>query len=75
MDIDLESILRKRILLLLHVAGIEANDDDDLIEKYETALGVSNHGYRIIHKRDVDEIYVNNYNPEWIVSWNANMDL
>ena len=26
-------------------------------------------------KRDVDKIYVNNYKPEWIISWNANMDI
>ena len=38
-------------------------------------MGVSINGYRVIHKRDVDEIFVNNYNPEWIHSWNANMDL
>ena len=26
-------------------------------------------------KRVVDEIYVKNYNPEWIRAWNGNMDL
>ena len=26
-------------------------------------------------KRDVDEIYVNNYNPEWLEAWNANLDI
>ena len=26
-------------------------------------------------QRDVDEIYVNNYNPEWLVAWNANLDI
>ena len=31
--------------------------------------------YKIIHQRDIDEIFVNNYNKEWIKSWNSNMDI
>ena len=38
-------------------------------------LKISTGGYKIVHKRDIDEIYVNNYNKEWIKSWNANMDI
>ena len=26
-------------------------------------------------QRDIDEIYINNYNPEWLTSWNANLDI
>ena len=26
-------------------------------------------------QRDIDEIMVNNYNAEWIVAWNANIDI
>ena len=33
------------------------------------------HGSQVLLQRDVDEIWVNNYNPEWIVAWNANHDL
>ena len=29
----------------------------------------------VLLQRDVDEIWVNNYNPEWILAWNANHDL
>ena len=43
--------------------------------QYHNALGVSENGYRIILKRDVAETMVNNYNPEWILNWNANMDI
>ena len=25
--------------------------------------------------RDIDETYINNYNPEWIQAWDANMDI
>ena len=32
-------------------------------------------GYRVVHKRDIDELFVNNYNPEWLLNWNGNMDL
>ena len=38
-------------------------------------LNISTGGYKIVHKRDINEIYVNNYNKEWIKSWNANMDI
>ena len=36
---------------------------------------MSPNGYKIVHKRDIDEIYVNNYNPEWAEVWDANHDL
>ena len=42
---------------------------------YEKALGISTKGYTVRIKRDVDEMYTNNYNGEWIKAWNANMDL
>ena len=57
------------------MAGIDGEKDDDKIEVYEKALEVSQVGYKVIHERDVDEIYVNNYNREWILNWNANMDI
>ena len=28
-----------------------------------------------VKSRDIDEIFINNYNPEWIVNWNANIDI
>ena len=32
-------------------------------------------GVNIILARDIDEMYINNYNPEWIFAWGGNMDL
>ena len=32
-------------------------------------------GSTVLLKRDVDEIYVNNYNPEWSKAWNANLEI
>ena len=32
-------------------------------------------GSGVLLKRDIDEIFMNNYNPEWLEAWDANMDL
>ena len=32
-------------------------------------------GSMVLLKRDIDEIFMNNYNPEMITAWDANMDL
>ena len=32
-------------------------------------------GSTVLIQRDIDEIFVNNYNEEWITNWNANMDI
>ena len=42
---------------------------------YYKALSVSRAGKVIVLKRNVDEIWVNNYNPEWLLAWNGNMDI
>ena len=65
----------ERLLALLKMSGLTGETDKDILDEYEYALSISQVGYKIIHERDVDEIYVNNYNSEWIKSWNANMDL
>ena len=31
--------------------------------------------YSVVLKRDIDEINVNNYNPEWIICWDGNIDI
>ena len=49
--------------------------DEKIIEEYEQALSVSEVGYRLILERDIDEIYVNNYNEEWIIIWDGNIDI
>ena len=49
--------------------------DEDMLAKYMKYLQFSTTGYRIIHQRDIDEGFVNNYNPEWIHAWNGNTDL
>ena len=66
---------RERLIALLRMANLSGETDQDLIDVYENALSVSEVGYKIILERDVDEIYVNNYNPEWIICWNGNIDI
>ena len=72
---DLDSLIKVRLVALLRIADISEGSDDDLLKLYHDALSVSAAGYRIVLKRDVDEIFVNNYNSEWLFNWNANMDI
>ena len=50
-------------------------EDDMRIAAYHYALSICECGTRAILKRDVDEIFINNYNPHWMEAWNGNMDL
>ena len=42
---------------------------------YYTSLKYFSSGTSIILKRKVTEIYINNYNEEWLQAWNANLDI
>ena len=42
---------------------------------YVEALKYSKRGYTYTLARDVDETMINPFNPEWLLSWNANLDL
>ena len=53
---------------ILKKAGILKSD-------YYAALRVSTRGTVIVLKRNIREIFVNNYNAEWLNAWNANMDI
>ena len=44
-------------------------------DMYLRALKTSKTGYSVVQKRDIDEIYINSYNIEWIRAWNGNMDI
>ena len=59
---------KKRILKILKLAKV--NPDE-----YVTALReASRKGVNVILARDIDELYVNNYNPEWLEAWDGNID-
>ena len=60
----------ERIDEMLKVAGDISYGD------YVRAIKRSKkHGSAVLPQRDIDEIYVNNYNPEWLKAWNANLDI
>ena len=42
---------------------------------YIEALKYSKAGYSVILERDIDEVFINSYNPEWILAWHGNIDL
>ena len=74
--INVTEIRRDRLKMVLDEAKIQGNTFDEQNKRYEEALSVSlKKGYAVLVKRDVDEIFTNTYNPEWIKSWNANMDM
>ena len=58
--------------MLLSKAKLESDED---IQLYEDALKYSTAGFSVVLERDLDEIYVNSYNPEWARAWNGNTDL
>ena len=59
---------KERILKVLELADVEP-------EEYVTALKESSRkGINVILQRDIDELYVNNYNPEWVEAWDGNID-
>ena len=77
---------KNRLLKVLHYAKIEEDleidenltqeeKDMQLIVKYHKLLTYSVKGFTINLKRDTNECYINNFNHEFLSSWNANMDV
>ena len=44
-------------------------------DMYIKAISTSKTGHSIVQKRDLDEIFINSYNIEWLRAWNGNMDI
>ena len=66
--------IRERIEKVLKKAS--AGGKPITYEKYEQAvIEQPRKGSEVLLQRDIDEIMVNNYNAEWIVAWNANIDI
>ena len=62
---------QKRIDALLESAGFLTNEDKQL---YVDALHHISSGCQIVMARDIDEVWVNSYNPEITRAWNGNTD-
>ena len=72
----------KEVLQTLTGEEVASMSLDDVLKKsgvtasnYYRALEVSQTGACVILKRRVCEVYINNYNPEWLKSWDGNMDI
>ena len=66
--------IRERIDKVLKIAS--AGGTPITYEMYEKAvIEQPRKGSEVLLQRDIDEIFINNYNPEWIVDWNANIDI
>ena len=58
-----------RIDELLKIAGAT-------YEEYKRAIAYSiTRGHCILLQRDIDEGYINPFNPEWLEAWGGNVDL
>jgi hypothetical protein len=71
MTIEREEYMRireERIRMMCQMADVK-------YEEYLKALGVNRRGYGIVLQRDINEIWINNYNKEWLVTWNGNLDI
>ena len=58
-----------------HSSLDKMSDTDMRNALYHYCLSITDYGTKLILKREVNEIFVNNYNPFWMEAWNANMDL
>ena len=78
--------LHDRLLQVLKTAKIEKilqideklseeDKDKQLVTEYHKLLSFSVKGYSVVLKRDISEIYINNFNSEWLPVWNSNMDI
>ena len=67
--------------LELHLAGLEArirmmcNLLDIEYREYINSLSFCHVGYSTVLRRDLDEVYVNPYNKEYLRAWDGNMDV
>ena len=59
---------KERIIELCKMAGVSHED-------YIEALSHSKSGHSVVLQRDLDEIYINPYNIEWLRAWDGNMDI
>ncbi|KAJ8369406.1 hypothetical protein SKAU_G00094340 [Synaphobranchus kaupii] len=68
---EYEANREKRIKALLRLAGLNETNYDTYLEALKSSKG----GYSLVMARDIDEVFVNSYNPEWTEAWNGNTDL
>ena len=86
LELDEPEYFRARLLEVLkkadlyNILEIDQNLPEDdintkLLQEYHDLLKYSTKGYSVVLKRDISEIFINNYNQEWLPAWNSNMDI
>ena len=66
--------IKKRIEMVLKLASAGGKP----ITYYQYEMAVTQQprkGSEVLLRRDIDEIFINNYNTEWIEAWDANLDI
>ena len=73
----LEVLKKANLYTILEIDENLKEDERDtkLLQEYHELLKYSTKGYSVILKRDISEIFINNYNQEWLPAWNSNMDI
>ena len=71
---EYERNIKKRIEMVLKIAS--AGGEPISYYHYEMAvLQQPRKGSEVLLRRDIDEVFMSNYNPEWMEAWDANHDL
>ena len=66
--------IKERIEMVLKLAS--AGGEPITYYQYEMAVAQQpRKGSEVLLRRDIDEIFINNYNAEWIEAWDANLDI
>ena len=66
--------IRKRIEMVLKIAS--AGGEPITYHQYEMAVVQQpRKGSEVLLRRDIDEVFMSNYNPEWMINWDANLDI
>ena len=53
----------------------EEDKDSQLLRKYHELLSHSMKGFAAVLRRDIDEVWTNSFNHEWLEIWDSNLDV
>ena len=73
---NLDTVLvGERIEKVLKIASVGRKQPITYYEYEMAVVQQPRKGSEVLLRRDIDEIFINNYNSEWIVDWDANIDI
>ena len=61
--------------LELHEDVREEDKNSQLLKKYHELLSHSTKGFAVVLKRDIEEVWTNSFNHEWLEIWDSNLDV